>query len=257
MLVGLRSTARVGEYIDSTSWHSNRAQFLQHDWKVASRETLSSGPRSDIETANLERFNRRVDSLALLAPSPIAGMVTGLDLKGPGRFAGFESQPRILLDADKKNSQRRVGLAYRISENWRLRGGHWLYCTADDTPDFAAGFNRTIKAVGSIDGLHPMDGSRPAKPFVTYGASCSIPRERAGAQRADSAKPRPLTCATGACRTANRILSTWGGSRPAARCSRSHRDQKITRTVPASFSLDYIPPGEMGRSTAAKAIDTT
>ncbi len=166
MLLGIPSSAVVQKLIDPAYRHFYFAGFFQDDWKLTTRLTVNLGLRWDMETGNLEWYDRVVNGLDFNAPSPIASSVQGLTLKGAVLFAGVGGQPRTLLDADKNNWQPRIGVAYRLRDNWVLRGGYGLSYIGDDRMGSSAGYSRNTGAVVSVDGLTPLPGMRTANPYV-------------------------------------------------------------------------------------------
>lgn len=257
-LMGFPASAQVQKNIDPAYRHFYYAGFIQDDWKLTSRLTLNMGLRWDAESANLERFNRMVNGLDYDAPSPIAGQVKGLTLKGQIRFAGVEGQPRTLLDTDKNNWQPRIGVAYKLRDKWVLRGGYGLYYLGDDMLGSSAGFSRTTTAVVSTDGLTPVPGLRIANPFVTLGGKLLDPigtsqgaasflgegvagykRDRGNAYAHQYSFDIQRELPAG-------ILFEIGYS--------SNHTRSLSNT--ASFGLNYIPVNELGRRTATGAIDT-
>ncbi len=168
MLLGIPSGASVQKNIDDAWRHFYWAGFFNDDWKLTTRLTVNFGLRWDLETGRVERYDRMVKGLDLEAPSPIAGRVQGLSLKGAVLFAGRDGQSRAAFNPDKNNWQPRVGAAYRISDKWVLRGGYGVYYLGQDEAGATAGFSRQTNAITSLNGLTPHPGISTANPFVAY-----------------------------------------------------------------------------------------
>jgi outer membrane receptor protein involved in Fe transport len=258
MLMGIPSAAYVQKTIDPYHSHNYYAGFFQDDWKINSRLTMNVGLRWDTETGNYERFNRMVNGLDWNATSPIASQVTGLTLKGAVLFAGVGGQPRTLIDADKNNWQPRVGLAYRVGEKWVLRGGYGLYYSGEDALGSTNGFSRQTNAIVSSDGLTPIAGMKTANPYVALpggklldpigtskGASSFLGEAVAGFDRT-RAMPYSHQYSFDIQRElGGNILVEVGYTGNTA------------RSLPVSFSLNYMPLNEYARRTSTGAIDTT
>ncbi len=256
MLLGLPTSARVEKNIDPAYRHFYYAGFIQDDWKITSRLTMNLGLRWDMETGNLERFNRQVNGLDLYAPSPIADKVRGLELKGQIRFAGFEGQPRTLLDADRNNWQPRVGLAYRLRDKWVVRGGYGLYYLGDDTLGSTSGFSRTTSAVVSIDGLRPVEGLRTANPFVTHGGKLLDPIGTSQGAASFLGESVPGHMRKRGMPYSHQYSFDIQHELPGGVLFEIGYTSNITRALATSFGLNYIPAHEMERRTATGAIDT-
>ena len=171
MLLGVPSDAYVQKNIDSSYRHFYYAAFFQDDWKLTTNLTLNFGLRWDLETANVERFDRQIVGVDLTAPSPIASRVQGLAVNGAVQFAGVDGAPRTLFDLDKNNWQPRIGLAYRLRDHWVIRGGYGLYYIGDDQLGSSNGFSRQTNAIVTQDGLTPYPNMRTANPFVALPGS--------------------------------------------------------------------------------------
>lgn len=256
-LMGLPASAQVQRNINPAYKHFYYAGFLQDDWKVNSRLTLNFGLRYDIETGNQERYNRMVRGLDLNAASPIAGSVSGLSLKGTVQFAGVSGVPRQIVDADKNNWQPRVGVAYKLRDKWVLRGGYGLYYIGSDESGASSGFSRTTNAVVSTDGLTPYSGLSLANAFVSYPNSKLLD---------------PIGTSAGAASFLGEGVTTYVFNRALPYTHQYSFDIQremagsillevgyggnTTRKLLSSYSLNYIPSNEMGKVTAAGAVDT-
>ncbi len=154
-LLGYPTSATVDRNINTAFTHRYYAAFVQDDWKITSRLTLNLGFRWDYETANYERFNRMLRGLDFTAASPIAPQVKGLDLKGAVLFAGTGGQPREAFNPDRNNFGPRVGLSWRVSDKWVVRGGYGLSYLGQDQVGSSQGFSQTSTATTTVDNLKP------------------------------------------------------------------------------------------------------
>ena len=257
MLLGVPSGAQVQKNIDTAYRHYYWAGFFHDDWKVSQKLSLNIGLRWDMETNNFERYDRNLLGIDYTAASPIAARVQGLSLKGVPQFAGKDGQPRSAFNNDKNNWQPRIGVAYKVKDNWVLRGGYGLFYLGQDETGFTNGFSRTTSAITSTDGLNPIAGLTTANPFVGYP----------GGRLLD-----PVGSSLGA-------LSFLGEGIPS-----NYRDRTLpyshqysfdiqhefpggflteigysgnqTRSVPVGFNTNFLPASELGRRTATGAIDS-
>ncbi|MCC6587684.1 MAG: TonB-dependent receptor [Bryobacterales bacterium] len=257
-LLGIPSGALVQKNIDRSYRHFYYAGFFQDDWKLTQRLTVNFGLRYDVETGNLERYNRQINGLDLNAASPIASRVTGLTLKGAVQFANVDGVPRTLIDADKNNWQPRIGLAYKLHDKWVLRGGYGLYYIGDDQLGSSNGFSRQTNAIVSTDGgLNPIAGLRTANPFI------ALPNGRL---------LDPVGSSLGASSFLGEGVGAWMRTRglpythqysfdiqrelPGGILLEVGYGGNTTRRLPVAFGLNYLPTNELGRRTASGAIDT-
>lgn len=264
-LMGFPSSAYIQKNIDSAYRHFYYGGFIQDDWKINSRLTLNFGFRYDVETGNSERYDRMVNGLDFNAASPIAGSVTGLRLNGAVRFAGVGGEPRNVIDADRNNWQPRLGLAYKVGDNWVLRGGYGLYYLGQDDNGASSGFSRQTNAVVSANGLTPYPGMSTTNAFVSYPNSRLLD---------------PIGSSQGAGSFLGEGVTSWLRSRAlpyshqySFDIQRQWRGNLLfevgysgntTRRLNAAgsgvgsagYGLNYIPLAELNRITPAGAIDT-
>ncbi len=85
-------------------------------------------------------------------PSPIAGQVQGLNLKGGLLFSGQQGVDRLAYRPDRNNVQPRLGMVYRISDRWLLRGGFGLYYLGSSGGQPTTGFSQSTALTASLDG---------------------------------------------------------------------------------------------------------
>lgn len=148
----------------STTW----ALYVQDDWKLSSRLTVSMGLRYEIASPMTERYNRSVRGFDASASSPIEAQARAnyaenpipeiapesFAVRGGLTFAGANGQPRGLWESDKWNLMPRIGFAYSITPKTVLRAGYGLffepigvrYVHVNQT-----GFSRETDFVASID----------------------------------------------------------------------------------------------------------
>jgi hypothetical protein len=136
------------------SWY--HALYVQDDWKITSRLTLSLGLRYDVNRGPTERYDR-LAWLDLDAPSPMSGQV-GLPLRGQLQYLGTGGNRRNQLLTDWNNFAPRGGLAYRFKDNTVLRMGYGIFFVPVLTRDFGSiGFNTQTPWVATLDNLRQAD----------------------------------------------------------------------------------------------------
>ncbi len=255
-LLGYPSSASVDRNMSPTFLHRYWALFLNDDWKLTPRLSLNLGLRWDYEEPNLERFDRIVRGFDFNAPSPIAGQVQGLNLKGAVLFAGVGGQPRYVFQPDKNNIQPRVGLAYRIGDHWVIRGGYGLYYLGHDLNGSTQGFSRTTSAVVSTDGgLTPavslfnafanLPGGKLLEPIGNKLGAASFLGEAPPAYFFDA--PRPYS---------HQFSFDIQRQLPLQLLFEVGYSGNLTRRLPISTAVNVLPAPELGRRKPDGSIDT-
>ncbi len=100
------------------------AGYIQDDWKVSSRLTITLGLRDDLMGPYHEAFNR-VSFLNLLMPNPVAGGRLGA-LEFAGYGSGTCNCGNIPINTHYLNLGPRAGLAYRLDNKTVLRAGYGI-----------------------------------------------------------------------------------------------------------------------------------
>lgn len=138
-LLGMPSSGTL-DYNDSYAVQSKYAGlYLQDNWRISRKLTLTMGLRYEYLGPMTERFNRSVSGFDPNAELPIAGAVRAnyaanpapelpasqLAVRGGVTFAGAGG--RGLFPAQKTNFMPRFGFAYTPFSKTVLRGGYGLY----------------------------------------------------------------------------------------------------------------------------------
>ena len=253
-LLGLPTNASVDRNIDTAYTSRYYALFLQDDWKLASKLTLNWGLRWDYETALQERYDRMLRGYDFNVASPIASQVQGLALKGGVLFAG--SNARTSFNADRNNFQPRVGLAYNFANKWVLRGGYGLYYLGQNESGANQGFSRNTGATVSTDGnLTPaislqnafsnLPGGRLLQPVGSSLGLASFLGEGIGINYLDRKIP-----------SSHQYSIDVQRELPGNLLAEVGYVGNISRDLPLGANLNVIPADQLGRRTAAGAIDT-
>ena len=120
------------------------ALFLQDDWKVSRKLTLSLGLRYERPSPVVERYNRSVRTFDASVASPIEAQVLAnyalkpidqvpvgqFKVRGGLTFAGANGQPRTLWKTDQNLLMPRFGFAYSVTPKTVLRGGYGIFYDA-------------------------------------------------------------------------------------------------------------------------------
>jgi hypothetical protein len=153
MLLG---TGSGGSYINmdpAMSLHSF-GLYVQDQWRVTPRLTVTAGLRYENQRPATERYNR-LDYFDPTAVNPISTAV-GSTLHGAFEYANGSN--RYAWQPDNRNFAPRVGIAYKITDKLVGRvGAGILYAPASamisyDSPGEFLGFTSTTGWVGSVDG---------------------------------------------------------------------------------------------------------
>ncbi|MCC6265141.1 MAG: TonB-dependent receptor [Bryobacterales bacterium] len=142
--------------------------FIQDDWKVTNRLTVSPGLRYELPGPLTERFNRSVGGFDFSSPSPIDAAarakyatrpipevpVSRFQAIGGLTFPGVDGRPRELTKRDRNNFAPRIGFAFSLDPHTVLRGGYGIFYDQLGTsrlPFIQTGFSRTTSLVSSSD----------------------------------------------------------------------------------------------------------
>ena len=144
------------------------AAYIQDDWKVSKKLTISLGFRYELPWAMTERFDRSVRGFDFGAASPIEAAVRAtyaaspipqvpLDafrVRGGLTYPNTNGQPRSLWDTTQSNFMPRLGFAYSITPLTVFRGGYGIYFEPIGVPNsdvIQTGFTQTTQLVPSVD----------------------------------------------------------------------------------------------------------
>jgi hypothetical protein len=117
LLLGWVQNANVNEVFPIRSRIDAYGAFVQDDWKITPRLTLNLGLRWDMDTPRREEFDNRQSSFDTVAINPVSGT------PGSMTFSGRNGLSQFAHNFDKNNFAPRLGFAWRVSDNWVIRGG--------------------------------------------------------------------------------------------------------------------------------------
>ena len=175
------------------------AVFVQNDWKLSRKLTLSLGLRYERPSPVTERYNRSIrdfdsnvvspiqaQALANYAKSPIPELpVSQFKVLGGLNYAGVNGLPRTLWKSNQNLFMPRIGFAYSITPRTVVRGGYGIFFDALGVVNVNAnqtGFSQTTDMVPSLDnGLsyaatltNPFPGGFLLPPGSAGGVSTSL-----------------------------------------------------------------------------------
>jgi hypothetical protein len=166
LLLGMPTSGSVP--INPAYAYGNRyyGVFVQDDYRVNNRVTLSLGLRWDYESPITERNNQADGLFNLTATSPIQvvdPLQPGLTEKGGITFTN--SGNRLGYSRDLNNIQPRVGIAWHPVDKTVVRAGYGLSYFATFTPPIGSGFQISTPYVASPDGNITFSGNTLSNPY--------------------------------------------------------------------------------------------
>jgi hypothetical protein len=137
-LLGLPTAGQIDRNDSYAMQNIGHGLFIQDDWRISRRLTLSLGLRYELETAPTERYNRSVQAFDFVTPNPVNDAARANYARNPipqvpvSQFNAtggllFTGNPRTLWNSDRNNLAPRFGLAYQLNEKTVFRGGYGIY----------------------------------------------------------------------------------------------------------------------------------
>jgi hypothetical protein len=179
-LLGLPERSNRATYRGPAFRRQNSVAFYaQDDWRVAPKLTLSYGARYEYQFAAYDRdllmYNIDPATASLIVPDATLGskninplLPATVKIVGASA-AGF---PQKLRHPDANNIVPRLGVAFRPSENWVLRGGYGIFVDSFGT---AVGASGGSPLFGYNEEFRNTNKSRPTFVFPNpFGAAGAI-----------------------------------------------------------------------------------
>jgi hypothetical protein len=158
-LLGYPNSGQVNYNPASAYGYHYYSVFVQDDWRIFSKVTLSLGGRWDYESPVTERNNQQNAGFDFSTISTLAPGVTtrgGLLFTSPGHREPYR--------ADLNNFQPRVGGAWNINSKTVLRAGYGLSYLATFTTGNTQGFSQTTPYVAT-NGTPLLNGNSLSNPY--------------------------------------------------------------------------------------------
>ncbi|HEU0138644.1 MAG TPA: TonB-dependent receptor [Bryobacteraceae bacterium] len=149
-LLGAAASGTANRYQPITYQVRHFALFLQDDWKMTPRFTLSPGLRWEYEGPLTDRFN----AISLFDPS-IMTTVNGVALRGGVMYPGVDGRSRGNRDASWTDFGPRLGFSWQVRDRTVVRGGYGIYYLPTSGTFVRAGqtgFTITTNMLTSADG---------------------------------------------------------------------------------------------------------
>jgi hypothetical protein len=215
-LYGLPTT---GNASNNASWaRSSRtfAWFVQDDWKVTTKLSVSLGFRHELEFPVRERFNRAVRGFDFNTANPIQAAaqaayalnpipeIPASQFKTPGGllYAGVGGVPTNITTLNPHNFLPRIGLTYLLRSKMVIRAGYGIFFGsfgADRVGVNQTGFSQNTTLVASLDNgqtyvadirnpfpnglLQPIGSSKGLRTSLGNSVSFTTPTDRQNYQQ--------------------------------------------------------------------------
>jgi hypothetical protein len=167
-LFGIPTGGNIDRNASFAAQNLNQAWYVQDNWKIARKLTLTIGLRWEHEGPMTERYNRAVSGYDFTTPSPIQAQVKANYAKAPLPeipvdkfnviggllFAGVGGNPRQLYQTPGSNWLPRVGLAWNVTPRTVVRAGYGIffgYLGVQRGGPIQSGFSQATSVVPSTD----------------------------------------------------------------------------------------------------------
>jgi hypothetical protein len=167
-LLGYPSAGRVDLNAESDQHYPNYGVFVQDDWKLSSRATVSLGVRWDYQRPVTEVQNRQTVGFDMTSANPLQlppgtiNPATGRPfgtLVGGLMYAGVNGAPTTPYKGDWKDIQPRAALSYKVMD--------WMSARAN--------YGRSYLAITACCGGVQQDGFSQTTNVITAGPLIGVP----------------------------------------------------------------------------------
>jgi len=149
--------------------------FSQNDWRATSRLTINIGVRWELQPGPTDRFNRS-SALDLTTPSPFAAPNSPIgQYLGKVVFPGNGGLSRNLWGTDYSDIGPRIGAAYRLGNDWVIRGGYGMAYGANNTGWYDGPFNYNMSAFTPGTQLQVYGATPNGTPVGTFSNPAASP----------------------------------------------------------------------------------
>lgn len=143
--------------------------YLQDNWRVTPRLTVTAGLRYENQRPATERYNR----VAYFDPKMVNPISTtfGSPVYGGFEFAGVDGRGRAAWESDNKDFGPRAGIAYRFTDKLVGRVGSGIFfgpasaMLSFDGGGESPGYTATTNWIGSQDGMGYIPSNLVSNPF--------------------------------------------------------------------------------------------
>ncbi|MBK5293230.1 MAG: hypothetical protein JJE04_16345, partial [Acidobacteriia bacterium] len=252
MLLGYPTSGFVDRNMDPAYTNGYVALFFQDDWKIRQNVTINVGLRWDYEAPITERYDRQVRGFAFGQTNPLQSQVQGLTLNGGFIYAGNSGADRLAFNRDLNNFQPRIGVAWHVRPKMVVRGGYGLFQLGQNANGPDTGYSQRTTLVSSIDNnLTPavtLSNPFPTSLFPTgllqpIGSSQGLSTNLGlgiGAQFL--ARPLPYS---------HQFSFGFQNQLPGQWVLDTSYVGNLTRKLPVSANLNFIPTNELNRLPVA------
>ena len=167
-LLGIPTGGNLDRNASFAAQNLNQALYIQDDWKITRRLTLTAGFRWEREGPMTERFNRSINQYDFSARSPIEAQVKAnyarnplpelspdrFNLIGGYLFAGVGSTPRELYRTPGANWMPRICIAWTVTPKTVVRAGYGIffgYLGVQRGGPNQSGFSQNTSVISSLD----------------------------------------------------------------------------------------------------------
>lgn len=167
-LLGIPTGGNIASNDSYAYQNTEMGFYVQDDWKLSARLTVSLGIRYELSGPLTERFNRSVRGFDFSTANPIqaaaqvnyarspipevpAGQFRAL---GGFTFAGTGGLPRAVMGRDANNFAPRFGFAWSLDAKTVIRGGYGIFYDQLGLSRLSVnqtGYNRSTLLVPSVD----------------------------------------------------------------------------------------------------------
>jgi hypothetical protein len=170
MLLGTGNGGANIEIDPAMSLHTY-GTYIQDQWRVNPRLTITGGLRYENQRPATERFNRLAffDTKAVNPISPAVSAALGRTVSGAFEYANGKN--RYAWQPDNLNFAPRLGIAYKVTDKLIARVGAGLfYAPASamisfDRPGQFLGYESSTNWIGTVDGLGYTPSNLVSNPF--------------------------------------------------------------------------------------------